>query len=108
VTILGWSAGVCLVAYVPFVAYALLVVGTSDAEAVSSGEDPDRFFQGLFWFLFSSPVLGGVIGVVRAVRGTSVRTKLAWSGIGIALVVVSWFVLAYAGIALLFALPGVD
>ena len=107
-TIVGWAAVVCLIAYVPFVAYGYIFVGFSDADAELDSDDVDPVFQVLFWFLFTSPVIGGIIGLVRALRHTTTGTKVAWSAIGLVLIVISWFVLAYAGIALLFALPGVD
>ena len=101
-TIVGWSAGVCLVAYLLFVGWLYLSPdGDSDAADASGAAS--------FWFLFASPILGGIIGVVRAVRGEPARTKVIWSLIGLVLMVVSWFVLAWIGILLLDkVLPGMD
>ena len=102
-TIAGWSAGVCLVAYLVFVAWLYLVAdgGSTDDASVVSG-------AASFWFLFASPIIGGIIGVVRAVRGASVRTKVVWSLIGLVVMVACWYGLAAIGIFILDHLPGLD
>jgi hypothetical protein len=94
-TILGWSAGVCGVVYVVWVAYFYVATdGLDPANAWSDSADTDVTFMALFWTLVASPVIGGVIGLVRAVRGARTRDKVVWSLLGIVLMAVAWYALA--------------
>lgn len=94
-TILGWSAGVCLVVYVVWVSYYFAVVDSSDPWE----GDRDIPFTVLFAILVASPFIGGIIGLVKSLRGAATRDKVIWSLLGLVLMVGAWY--ALAGLAVL-------